>query len=517
MPLSDEPDTSTRPPLNATNSWVINHARELIDYDKYDSIMQWLEDVPNDKDKFLGIRNSQDDDTTSGKSSSSSSSSDSEADDDSSLRGDHPAGEIEDYDQDHYIISQMSIIEKLEAAAAAIERREYEGDVEGDEDEDEDTDTNTDTDTDTDTETCTFTSASFVTASERIASSSSSGSGSGLPGYQTLSSDSGGSDYQSLAPGSLEGESLLEERQKTNLGSEVGSEGTVIHRPLSFSVPESAMLRVPDPLEFRVRSRNTASNLSLPSSNTGLRSRERASSDFGSGNEAQDSVGITRTGSRSKLMRSLSKLFTTTKSKLLKSPFATTPRLASGNGKSKSKSKSKPKRNLLKKHPKTYNTNEHPPAYPEIERCPSPLPSVRPLPPPSPPRPSTTLSPTFSPRLLTSLSPRPISSRAPPGVFRATPNKNHNSNTPRFRAWNTNATPYASSTPILRFSTHGGGGSRAEAREAERDIVCPAPQVAGRLFVPGPSRNQLRVSPFAAARGVEGEIPVVSVQVVRGV
>ncbi|KAI1187433.1 hypothetical protein F5B17DRAFT_430576 [Nemania serpens] len=475
MPSSSEkPNTPTRAPLNATNSWIISQARELIDYNEYDAILQWLEDVPDDADEFLQWNSGND----TGKSSDY-------PDEASSVR-DHPAGEIEDYDQDRVVFSQKSIIERLEDAAAALEGRLYEGDD--------------------DTES--YASGSFAATSSHVSPSSTSDWDSGSADYQPLSSDSGVSDHQSLAPDSLEGEPLLEIRQKTKLGSEVGSEGTVIRRP------------------FLSSSRNTAFNsmaalLSLPSSNTNSPLQERTNSDFVPGNESQNRAAITHAGSRSKVLSSLSKLFTSTKFRLLKSPLFTGAQPASAearNGKSKSKlntkSESEPEpkseRNRLKKHAKTYKTYEHPPAYPEIERCPSPMPRVRPHP-HHLPYPST-LAPT--PRILTSLPPRPITSFAPTGIFRAIP-----TNTPGLRALNntTTTTPHAPSTPLLRFSTHGGTPAAAAATDIEREILCPTPQVSGRLFVPVPSRNQFRISPFAAL-GVQGEIPipVVSVQGVQG-
>ncbi|KAI1194771.1 hypothetical protein F5X97DRAFT_265569 [Nemania serpens] len=390
MNSSDEPSGPTRAPLHATNSWVISHARELIDYDKHDAILQWLEDVPNDEDKLL-----------QGNSRSDAGKSSKHAEAGSSVRG-HPAGEIEDYDRDCFIFSQKSIIERLEDAAAAMDgmSREYDGDTDGEDD----------------TESCS--SASFVTASEHLSQSSSS-SDSGVSSYHTLTSD----------------------------------------------------------------------------------------------------PGIMRAGSRSKVLGSLSKLFTSmkpSKFKHPKPPSATAAQPAASaeprNSKLKLKLKPKSERNRLRKKPKTYHFYEHPPAFPEIERCASPFPSMRPPHHPRPPTPyhTPTPTPTPIPSILAPTPRRSITPSAPPGVFRATPGS-----TPRIWFANGNTIPYAPSTPLLRFSTHGGDGTRAAAVDREREIVCPVPQAAGRLFVPGPSWNQVRVSPLATRR-VEGEIPVISVLGVQG-
>lgn len=503
MNSSDEPSGPTRAPLHATNSWVISHARELIDYDKHDAILQWLEDVPNDEDKLL-----------QGNSRSDAGKSSKHAEAGSSVRG-HPAGEIEDYDRDCFIFSQKSIIERLEDAAAAMDgmSREYDGDTDGEDD----------------TESCS--SASFVTASEHLSQSSSS-SDSGVSSYHTLTSDPGTSAYQSRAPDSLEEFPLFEE-QKTNLGSgsevgsEAGSEGTVIYRPLPFSalVPPVRPREAEDVApRVEVRSHNTASNSmtalpSVPSSNARPLSEQRTRSDFDSGNQAHNNVGIMRAGSRSKVLGSLSKLFTSmkpSKFKHPKPPSATAAQPAASaeprNSKLKLKLKPKSERNRLRKKPKTYHFYEHPPAFPEIERCASPFPSMRPPHHPRPPTPyhTPTPTPTPIPSILAPTPRRSITPSAPPGVFRATPGS-----TPRIWFANGNTIPYAPSTPLLRFSTHGGDGTRAAAVDREREIVCPVPQAAGRLFVPGPSWNQVRVSPLATRR-VEGEIPVISVLGVQG-
>ncbi|KAI1362763.1 hypothetical protein F5Y08DRAFT_341285 [Xylaria arbuscula] len=95
------PNKPITPPLHATNSWIITRARAMIDYDSYGSIEDWLENVEDD-----------DDDTIK------------------SLDTVHPAGEIEDYDQDHQVLTPMSVVERLEVAAAKLEALHHGADEE---------------------------------------------------------------------------------------------------------------------------------------------------------------------------------------------------------------------------------------------------------------------------------------------------------------------------------------------------------------------------------------------------
>lgn len=138
MPLPNAPRLPGRPPVNATNSWVIRHARDLIGYDNY-MIEEWLDGATTTDD--ADDDNDDDDDheiTMEGEGSSSGSSSSTGksfsnpitdkrgmSDDDPSSSswavGDHPAGDVEDYDPDCVVFSPETLIEALEEAAAGME------------------------------------------------------------------------------------------------------------------------------------------------------------------------------------------------------------------------------------------------------------------------------------------------------------------------------------------------------------------------------------------------------------
>ncbi|KAI1754178.1 hypothetical protein F4782DRAFT_528620 [Xylaria castorea] len=102
-----------KPPLNATNSWVVSRAREFIGYDAYGTVEQWLDDVTDDGEN-------ENDNNNNGSRSGNNTSKSPTGDHGSSRRG-HPAGELEDYDPDCTLFSQKTIIEVLEAAAAEME------------------------------------------------------------------------------------------------------------------------------------------------------------------------------------------------------------------------------------------------------------------------------------------------------------------------------------------------------------------------------------------------------------
>ncbi|KAJ2990054.1 hypothetical protein NUW58_g3149 [Xylaria curta] len=99
-----------KPPLNATNSWVISHARELIEYDRY-QIEQWLDEVIDDGDDDEQAKSNTQNHT------------DKPADHSLSNCG-HPAGELRDYDPDCIAFSLNDIVENLENAASETEARD---------------------------------------------------------------------------------------------------------------------------------------------------------------------------------------------------------------------------------------------------------------------------------------------------------------------------------------------------------------------------------------------------------
>ncbi|KAI1114831.1 hypothetical protein F5Y14DRAFT_450687 [Nemania sp. NC0429] len=523
MSSPDQPDISSAgPPVNARNSWVIDHARELIGYDHYNAILQWLDDVPNDADKFALHRgedgaNDVNDDVGCASSSKSSH---------SSVVGDHY-----EYDQDCAVFSQKSIIERLEEAAAALEVTLFGGDGGSDGDDEEEEEEEEEGEGEDEDESCD--TESFVMALESEAGTHVSSYtlptlDLGSPTYEALASDSGSSDYQSLPSGSLDGEPLLGKQEETKSGSEADS-WDIVPAP-------AQLLSTTEPLPRQQRT-----DLDLAPEN-------EAQNEVGTspGNEAQDNdVGTTRTrsGSKSGMLRSLSKLFVSFKPTISpKSPeFKLKMKMKMTTKSSKSQ------RNHLKKRPQAYVTNAYPLAYPEIERCASPFPSMRPphpppsaspLPRPSTPEPAQTLTPpiSISPRLPLF---RAIPSPTHTGIFRATraptpPNASTNANSIAARIFgasgnttstNTNAlntntlvptpTPTPNpqarpSTPFIRLSVHGG----EVPRETETEIVHPVPQMAGRLFVPVPvsvtgpsSRARFPASPFATTFR---RVPIVS-------
>ncbi|KAI0452179.1 hypothetical protein F5B21DRAFT_351142 [Xylaria acuta] len=105
-----------RPPLSATNSWVISRARELIGYDGYGTVEQWLDNVTNDS------KNENNSFSPGERKRGNHTSKSPDHEHGSSRRG-HPAGELHDYDPDCTLFSQKTIAEVLEAAAAEIEAR----------------------------------------------------------------------------------------------------------------------------------------------------------------------------------------------------------------------------------------------------------------------------------------------------------------------------------------------------------------------------------------------------------
>ncbi|KAI0413204.1 hypothetical protein F5X98DRAFT_379012 [Xylaria grammica] len=191
-----------RLPVNATNGWVILHARDLIDYDSYD-VEKWLDGIDDNYDvvdeKYKGMNH--------GKF----------PDHDVEMMGvaaavaRHPAGELGEYDPDHIAFSQLSIVERLEAMAVELESG-YGGD--------------------NGTE-----SSSFVTSPEDLSDTDDASS---------FSAPSSPSSYYSFLPSdSLEGDSLLSDRSSTNPGSTAGSEISRVdekHSPASYPSREPLSL-----------------------------------------------------------------------------------------------------------------------------------------------------------------------------------------------------------------------------------------------------------------------------------
>ncbi|KAJ3560461.1 hypothetical protein NPX13_g9293 [Xylaria arbuscula] len=171
------------PPLHATNSWIITRARAMIDYDSYGSIEDWLENVDDDEDALK------------------------------SLETVHPAGEIEDYDQDHQILTPISVVERLEAAAAKLEALHYRADEEQESD-----------------------------CEDALSMASS------------LSFRSGG--YGHLPSDSLENEPLVPTRHDANLEAAVGEEKTLVpsSQITSDNSASSQVLAVP-PRAYTARER----------------------------------------------------------------------------------------------------------------------------------------------------------------------------------------------------------------------------------------------------------------------
>ncbi|KAI3339008.1 hypothetical protein F4824DRAFT_508950 [Ustulina deusta] len=166
MSSSNEP---MKPPLNATNSWVIRRARDLIGYDNYD-IEQWLDNVTDDD---INENNAND----TGKSPvypETSSGTD--------------LGEPEDYDLDRRAISEKTIVETLEAVAAEMEASHHDDES--------------------------YNSASFVTSAEHSCD---------IDEIASHSSSSLSHRYQYLPSDSLENQSLIGHCQGTNSGSTIGS------------------------------------------------------------------------------------------------------------------------------------------------------------------------------------------------------------------------------------------------------------------------------------------------------
>ncbi|RWA03227.1 hypothetical protein EKO27_g11879 [Xylaria grammica] len=191
-----------RLPVNATNSWIIRHARDLVDYDSYD-VEKWLDGIDDNYDvvdeKYGGMNH--------GKF----------PDHDVEMMGvtaavaRHPAGALDEYDPDHVAFSQLSIVERLEAMAVELESG-YGGD--------------------NGTE-----SSSFITSPEDLSDTDDSSS---------FSASSSPSSYYSFLPSdSLEGDSLLSDRSSTNPGSTAGPEISRVdekHSPASYPSMEPLSL-----------------------------------------------------------------------------------------------------------------------------------------------------------------------------------------------------------------------------------------------------------------------------------
>ncbi|KAI0874333.1 hypothetical protein GGS24DRAFT_516682 [Hypoxylon argillaceum] len=109
---SNEPLLPAEAPLYATNSWVISRSRALINYDKYDAVAQWLDEVTDEEGEKIDA----------GKALSRSE----RGPDQVRVLCGHAAGELEDYDSDCCILSPNTIVERLEAVAAEMEARHHE-------------------------------------------------------------------------------------------------------------------------------------------------------------------------------------------------------------------------------------------------------------------------------------------------------------------------------------------------------------------------------------------------------
>ncbi|TRX91164.1 hypothetical protein FHL15_007952 [Xylaria flabelliformis] len=99
-------------PLNATNSWVIQRARELISSDA-SAIEQWLNDVTKDEDND----NTKKDKNNNNKNRHENNANTSLTGNHGSTKCGHPAGNLEDYDPDYTLLSLKTIMRVLEAAA----------------------------------------------------------------------------------------------------------------------------------------------------------------------------------------------------------------------------------------------------------------------------------------------------------------------------------------------------------------------------------------------------------------
>ncbi|KAI0441733.1 hypothetical protein F4803DRAFT_551864 [Xylaria telfairii] len=115
-----------KPPLNATNSWVIRHARDLIGYDGYGAVEQWLDDVndvdndSNNESNFINKHENNHENSHENKLSKSPHHGH------CSSRLGHAAGELKEYDPDCPLFSQKTIVEVINVAAVETEA-EYNG------------------------------------------------------------------------------------------------------------------------------------------------------------------------------------------------------------------------------------------------------------------------------------------------------------------------------------------------------------------------------------------------------
>ncbi|KAK5631964.1 hypothetical protein RRF57_007678 [Xylaria bambusicola] len=100
MSSSNKPIT---PPMYATNDWIISRARALIDYDSYDEIEKWLDNSGDEDDTFEFPEYFED-----------------------------LVGEIQDYDPDNRVLTPMTLVERLEAAAAKTEKYDNDEEQESD-------------------------------------------------------------------------------------------------------------------------------------------------------------------------------------------------------------------------------------------------------------------------------------------------------------------------------------------------------------------------------------------------
>ncbi|KAI0857125.1 hypothetical protein F4860DRAFT_367899 [Xylaria cubensis] len=98
-------------PLNATNSWVTQRARELIGSDA-SAIEQWLNDVTEDEDNENTNNKNNNNKCRHGNNANKSL-----TDNYRLTKCGHPAGNLEDYDPDYTLLSPKTIMRVLEAAA----------------------------------------------------------------------------------------------------------------------------------------------------------------------------------------------------------------------------------------------------------------------------------------------------------------------------------------------------------------------------------------------------------------
>ncbi|KAI0110355.1 hypothetical protein GGR51DRAFT_557999 [Nemania sp. FL0031] len=417
---SNKPILSATVPLHATNGWVINRARELIEYDKYGAITKWIDEASDEAS-----------DEENGKKPSTATAFNYtvEANPNSSavgvLKG-HPAGELEDYDPDCRILSQKTMVEALEAMAAKTDAF-YSDDDDDDDDSDDE--------------------VSFFTSPERIDDN--------VPSASSLSY------YQSIVNGSLSSEPLLNEYKQPNFTVDVEAEA------VADSVEDAADLvlgRISPPYAFP-----PPTPLPLSLGTRVMLGIEIGASSSRVADEDQMSVGTSQTVVRhsvpepapkpSKLSK-LSTLFRTPSSSFLTVPRPIHTRVQTQKGKLGRKEKDI----STYGYPFTY---EHPSVYPEIERGASPIPRMRPVH-------SHTRRTSASSSLLSRVLSRGNSSSSHQ-------TRKSNSSSCASQAPSTSAsTPTLARLSSSASSSR--RGKTPASPEREREILSPVPRRVGRLF-----------------------------------